>query len=305
MNREKVVWNILYLIVAILPVAATAYVSYDIARKGPSPIKKVELHKMPFINPMNDLATLGKEGSLSLNIRGQSANNFIIGKQWIRNAGDAPILPSDYHEKISINVQSPWKILAVENSDDLPKAIEFKWKKISDTKFEAEPALLNPGDTVSTNIYLTYTQIGKPPYTGKSSAVDTQWKARIVNMNDFIDVPYYSIESNRPGTRSDISGVQLFLYGWNYIFVFTVACLFFAIYLHMLNASGIVTNVNNVTIIIIIASGLLSFAAAEATATYLMPNIFIKLSGANHLLNAPWIILHVMFILVLLYKIKR
>lgn len=305
MPRENIFWNIISLVVMLITAAVPAYVAYDLATKGTAPKKRVELHKMPFINPMNDLAALGKEVSLSLNIRGQSANNFIIGKQWIRNAGDAPILPTDYHEKISINVQNPWKILAVENSGDLPNAIQFKWKKVTDTKFEAEPALLNPGDIVSTNIYLSHTNVGKPPYTGRSSAVNTEWKTRIVNMNDFIDVPYYSLEFNKPGAKNEIYGCQLFLYGWNYVFVIVVACLFFSLYLHLLGVSGSINKINPKSIVVIVISGLLSFAAAESSATYLIPNFFIKVGGVSHLMNAPWLILHMLFILYFYSKIKK
>ena len=302
MTTGKSFLQMLTILVALLTMAVPAYVAYDLYSKGPTPKKQIELHKMPFINPMNDLAALGNEAALSLSIRNQSTNNFIIAKEWIRNTGSAPILPSDYHEKITVNVQKPWKILEVGNSLDFPSAIAFKWKRINDTKFEAEPALLNPGDIVSTNIYLTYAELNKPSITGRSPTVITEWKARIVNMNDFTIVPYYLMEFSKPGSKGNISGIQVFLYGWSLVIVIVISSIFFALYLQLMNLAGLLQDMHIKSILLVVGASLLGFADAESTVYYIVPNDFIEASGINHIANAPWIILHLIFICYLYRK---
>ena len=45
-------------------------------------------------------------------------------------------------------VKRIFQIVSVENSKDLVPGIKLRWKRISDIRFEAESALLNPGDSV-------------------------------------------------------------------------------------------------------------------------------------------------------------
>jgi len=61
MSAENRLWQVLSIVVALLTAAVPAYVSYDVYRRGPAPEKRVELIRMPLIDPMGDLSALGTE----------------------------------------------------------------------------------------------------------------------------------------------------------------------------------------------------------------------------------------------------
>jgi len=179
---------LLTLSAALLTAAVPAYVAYDLWGRGAVPEKRVELNEFLAINPIRDLSSLGDKVSLSFRMGDQTIDNLVIARAWLTNAGTSPILPSDFYQNISVNVEQPWKILAVEH-EKTTSAISFKWKKINDTRFEAEPALLNPGDRIYTNIYLTNTQFKEA--TAKKEYLDPNivWNARIVNLRGFTTPP--------------------------------------------------------------------------------------------------------------------
>jgi len=167
---ETKLWNTLTIIVALLTAVVPAYVTYDLYGRGPTPEKRIELNKFLTINPMSDLSILGDKIALSLKVEDQVINNLLIKKALLRNIGSSPVLPSDYYENLSINVETPWKIVAVENSRDFAQSPVLRWKRVSDTRFEAAPALLNPGDVVSTNVYLT--DVSSPGIFTKGKQLD-------------------------------------------------------------------------------------------------------------------------------------
>jgi hypothetical protein len=187
MSAEDRPWQVLSVVVVLLTAAVPAYVAYDIYSRGPAPEKRVELTRIGPIDPMKDLSALGNRVTLSLKVENQVMDNLVIAKAFLRNIGAVPILPSDYHEKLSITVNKPWKIVAVENSHDFFQAIELRWKRIANDKFEAEPALLNPGDNVSTNVYLTNTRFASASATEKQPEARVEWNARITNLRGFIE----------------------------------------------------------------------------------------------------------------------
>ena len=166
MTSEGRLWQIVLVVVGLITAFVPAYVSYDLYGRGTAPEKKIELNKLPTIDPLKDLSALGDKVSLTIRAQNQTIDNIVIVKAWLRNVGRTPILPSDYHESVSVNVKKPWKIIAVENGD-LFRGVEFKWKRISDIRFEATPALLNPDDLVSTNIYLSNTEFDKTTSIGE------------------------------------------------------------------------------------------------------------------------------------------
>lgn len=227
-------------------------------------------------------------------------DNIVVVKAWLRNVGRAPILPSDYHENISVNVKKPWRIVAVENANDLFRGVEFRWKRVSDIRFEAAPSLLNPGDSVSTNIYLTNTQFDKESGSDKPSEVNVEWKARIVNLRAFTEPP-----NPLDFARRSYWGIKVDLSGWALPFSIVAAMLFLALYLHLLSRAGFVRDMRPTAILLVLGSSFLSFAAAESMAAYLFGNTHSKLFGVDHWMNAPWIILHSVLLIFLYRKAKR
>src|SRR5262249_33243534 len=145
MSRERVVWNVLGLIVGLLTAAVPAYVTYDTYGRGTIPEKQIELFELTTINPLRDLSVLGRQASFTLKYQDETFRNVSIISAWITNKGRTPILPSDFYENFSVTVTKPWKIVAVEGKPTFPE-IRAHWKRVSDTRFEADPILLNPGD---------------------------------------------------------------------------------------------------------------------------------------------------------------
>jgi len=251
---------------------------------------------------MRDLSILGDRVTLSVRIEEETLDNLVIARTALQNVGTTPILPTDYHQNISVNVLKPWKIIAVENSQHFSVSqrqnVEFKWKRVNDIRFEADPALLNPGDTVVTHVYLTNTQfegIAKIPEADRQ--VHVEWKARITNLPAFAGPP------NRSNATEDSLNIAVLLSGWALPFTIAVAMLFQALYLHLLSRSGQLDVIDLRGISIVLGVSFLSFAAGESISTYLFSNYLTRTAGVKHWMNLPWIILHVALLIVLYRRV--
>jgi hypothetical protein len=113
--------------VAIVTAAAPIYVAYDTLSKGSIPPKKVELWDGFKFNPLTDLAVLGDHIPVKISIGDETIDNLVIANTTIRNVGQAPILPIDYFENLSVSVKEPYKILAVESG---PGPVRFSWSRV-------------------------------------------------------------------------------------------------------------------------------------------------------------------------------
>lgn len=298
MNLGDKAWKVLYLFVLLLTAFIPAYVAYDLYGRGPAPEKEkiVEVFRF-FINPLDDLSVLGEKAKLTLNIKNQTINNLLITKAFFRNAGKSPILPNDFHENLSINVDQRWKIIAVENGDPKPN-IALSWTRVSDTRFEAKPFLMNPGDMVFLNIYLTDTQYTAITTKEKSAEPNVNFRARIANLRYFQEPPSFSSRIEKRAAA--FAWILIELSGWSLVFTIIAAILFQALYLHLLSKAGFLRNREWRSIILAVGASVLSFAAAESCATYLFGNRMTDIVGVSHSMNAPWIVLHVL-VLVFLY----
>jgi hypothetical protein len=118
----------------LLTAAAPTYVAHDLWDRGAAPEKRLGLLRLPAINPMRDLSTLGERVSLSLHVEDQTANNLVIAHSYIRNVGKTPIVPADYTQPLSVSVRKSWRIVAVENSADFALAVQLRWKRVDDNK---------------------------------------------------------------------------------------------------------------------------------------------------------------------------
>jgi len=248
---------------------------------------------------MHDLSALGDRVSLSLKIEDKVMNNLVIAKAILRNVGAVPIVPSDYHEKLSVNVGKPWRIVSVENSNEFYRGVQLRWRRVSDTRFEAEAALLTPGDIVSTNVYLTNTQFTGASSPEKQPDATVEWTARITNLRAFVQPP-----GLLERVRQRSFGVDVHLSGWALPFTIFAALVFEAVYLHLLGRARFLRGWTSRSIALVLAASLLSFAAAESSATYFFGDPLNEVLGLpmNHWLNAPWIVLHAVAVGVLYWK---
>lgn len=302
MSAARGFWKIsleglLLIFATLVPCVVTSYIAYDVLARGPFPAKRIELTQLQAINPLSDLSALGERATLSLQVENQTIDDLLISQAYLQNVGDAPIVESDYHENISVTVNEPWKIVAVENPHSW--YVQLRWKRISNTKWEAEPALLNPGDHVAAVIYLTNTQPGGSSGSGEADKPSVHWAARIVNLAAFERAPDIF-------GRNRHSGIVVNLFGWGLPFTVVVALLFQALYLRLMIDAKLFRNSAWRSICLGLLASLLSWTAAECSATYLFGgDVITDLFGVNHWLNAPPIAAHLLAIIGLLYLRRR
>ena len=222
------------LLTAVVP----AYVAYDLYNKGPQPQKQLQLSQWPQINPMKDLSVLGNKVHLNLTVENTTIDNLIIAHAFLENTGTVPILPSDYFEKLTVSVEPPWRIVTVENARDAVNDVRLKWKRAGDGQFEAEPALLNPHDRVSTLVYLTNTVPAESIRNDKAAEPALQWSLRVANLRGISEPP-------RPDYSSSFAwgGLQYFpvivsLEGFGVVFTLIAASIFETLYLLLLTRIG-------------------------------------------------------------------
>jgi hypothetical protein len=102
-------------------------------------------------------------------------------------------------------------------------------------------------------------------------------------------------------------GITIDLSGWAVPFMIGAAMLFLALYLHLLSDTSLLRRMRAAAIVTVLCASFLSFAAAESMATYLFSNTLSAPFniGVNHWMNAPWIILHAVLLVILYVKRKR
>ena len=301
---SDIIWKIITLAVGLLTAAVPTYVAYDLSSRGAAPEKRVELRRYEPFNPLRDLSLLRNEAQLRLKMGEQAVDNLLIGRAYIENVGKAPILPSDYYENLSVSVPNPWKILAVTNSVENSSYIGLNWKRVSENKFEAEPALLNPGDVINPIIYLTNDKyvVNSNESSNKLDKKQIEWKARILNLRALQEPP-----DRLTSYREPSFGIFVYLFGWPLLFTIVSALIFQSLYLHLMHQGGFLKKFGIQEIGLIVASSLLSFSNAEASSSYLfgIGNFATPVTGVGHWLNAPPILLHVLALVYLLHRANK
>jgi hypothetical protein len=296
-SNESAIWKILVLAVGLLTAAVPAWVAYDMYGRGSIPEKQVELFQLTTISPLRDLSVLGQKVDVLLRYQDQTFKNLVITSAWITNKGRSPILPADFYEPFSVTVDEPWKIIAVEDRGLMSPEIRVHWKRASDTRFEAEPLLLNPGDRLDPVVYLTNTNASDmTSFASGAKEPVVRWNTRIANLRAF---------SKPPDLLSDDFGIMVSLSGWALPFTLVAATLFQALYLHLLLRAGLLRNWGWWQILLVLLTSLLAYAAAESIATYLFPGTLYRFMGVSHWLNAPWIVIHIVVIVVLYSRTRR
>jgi hypothetical protein len=200
-------------------------------------------------------------------------------------------VPSDFYERLAINVQKPWEILLVEAHDPPVSSV---WHRVNDQKFEADPMLINPADTLRVSVYLTNMDVDRPTQDQINASLPT-WSTHIMNLRSItVNKNILSEEAQR------MWGVTITLYGWSLVITLVLSILFMAEYAHLLYETRIKSSKQWVVVVWLVVVGFLSVAASESIATYVAPTLMLRLTGISALINVPFIAAN-LFMLVYLW----
>ena len=288
MNRADLWLKIVELLVASIGVAVPTYVAYDLHSKGPSAEKELEVEHSLKLNVTGGLSLVGEKAQLTLAFEGKPVGDIWVVRDVLRNTGRVAVLPGDYIGRIVLSTRRPWKILDVDSSLATPANVVLHWTRESETSFEADPTLLNPGDTTVTQIYLTNLDQNKPASGTEAGEPVTAWNARIINLHAI---------SVRP-TKSFVQGsdgffpFEVVLFGNAVLFTIVAAMLFEFMYINLLIRGGLLARVDWLGIGLFLFVSLLSFSAAESSAWILFPSWWSRLNpsyGINFcVLSVHW-----------------
>jgi len=303
----KVLSNSLVVALAVYPIWA----SYDLHEHGPEPEKHLQLSQVGTINPLKDLQPLSPNKNVELKIGEQTVPSLFIANAYLSNTGKSPILPSDFHEKISVSVTTPWSIIAIENSTSELHGVKLEWKQMTPQLFEATPTLLNPGDSTSSIVYLTHPNLDPLKSTRDTDEPKLTWNARIVNLKAIEETKVLSDEWISRLTGS--FRFYVFLSGKKLWFVWVAGLANLALILHLLVRARLMpSRWNWKSSLMIVIAATLSASAAECSGTYIFTDgIFSwiaeiagpaakELLQTDHLWNSPPILLNAIVILTLM-----
>jgi len=281
--------------------AVPVWVSYDIFARGEIREKSVELGTIGPIDPLSDLSGLGNGASIRLQIGAESFGNISIWRVTLKNIGKVPIRPDDFFRPLRVEVNSPWRIIAI--TEEIPSAaLALDWKSVAPNAMEAQPFLFNPGDHVYQTVYL----VTEKPIEKKDESV-LKISARIVNLRNFT-------KKEDPWKLDQARGFEMInLTFLEALSLVAIATVFFLWYLVSLKKVGIADLSKGRARLVIAIAALLSYSVAEIVVYYL--------SGGNRrtarmLFVSPldfsiqwqnWLILaiHIGAIVYLLFRSKR
>jgi hypothetical protein len=298
MPFESRIWQALQ----IFAVLATAFVTLYAASHVPGPF--TEKHLQYTIPISTDVITTSEEFvdrmKISIIVDNTPVNNLVLSIASITNTGYVPIIPSDFYEKLSINVGKEWNILLVENTGGKSKPI---WTKVNNEKFEASPELLNPKDSINILLYATNTKLGHLTYE-QSENLKPFWTAHILNLESITQQPNVFAEVNAD-PMIKIVPVAVQLYGTALVATLAATIFFMVIYIRLLYKLDVIRNSSWQSIVAIIVVAMISLTSSEAMTTYLFPSVLAKLGGVNHWFNIPFIVLNLVALVWLIWKTRE
>jgi hypothetical protein len=270
MARELPSWQVLQIVVMLLIALPPLYATYDVHGRGAIPAKEIQLITVTS-DPMRDLTALGSK--VAVTIESKPISNLRIAQAFLSNVGRAPILPTDYFEPIRVTVPEPWKIIAIGDGQ-LANFTDTKllWQRISDREYEAKPVLINPGDQISTSVYLTNTL---SEAQDSHADVNPKWTARIANLSAITVKTGKDLIAPRLGSSL---GIAIMVQGWAIAFLVCAAAAYLAVYLHLILRSATIAATWRVVGVILVCS-IMSFSLAEVTTDFLFSGLLSELTG--------------------------
>jgi hypothetical protein len=283
-------------VVGITTTVVSVWLAYDLLAKGPIPEKRLDLSRPLISNPLRDLAPLGDTAKATIVLDNDTVENLFVASTSLQNAGQSPILPSDYFENLSVSVEAPFKILSVTSGEG---PVQLRWNRVSDQRFEAEPALLNPSDSVFVQVYLTDGANRPELRAAVFPDIPITWAARITNLPAITEpVPSLSLTSGG-------GFVVIHVVDWWATFLVAVALVFFVGYVQLMGASALLPTLRPLSLGLLVGASLLSFAAAESITHLLSGGYLPGLLSPWNALNGTVLLIHLAVFGFLLWRSRK
>ena len=93
--------------------------------------------------------------TIAISIDGEVISDLEIYSYTLRNTGNSPIRPDDYVEPITVSVEENQRIITVEKDRSNPESMTVSWKQVDENKFQLNPLLLNPNDSVGILLFVS------------------------------------------------------------------------------------------------------------------------------------------------------
>ncbi|MFK3779137.1 hypothetical protein [Agrobacterium sp. NPDC089420] len=282
--------NTINLLVAVIGLVITPIISAYV-NKNDEKSKSLTASFSGPLDPLKDLADGQAKIDFELKSEGQVIPRVYIYRASLSNSGVA-VLPTDFYSNIKVTTRAPWKIIAVgsKSLNPRPQEISLPWSKVSDYEFVADPTLINPGDYIDVNVYLTAPreEVEKLKY---DSPAPITWETRVANLSEITI-------SEDPVTKAinEIGLIQINIWGWGVPFIILVFAILTTIHFSILNT---LKNVGrHISLCLKVTSAILCLCAAEAITTYVFGDSIWSYNVSN-LFNIPPLLLNIGFLFVI------
>lgn len=280
----------------LLATIVAPFLSYGfdvlLLRRGSVAPKQLEVNEPIFTDVLTGIRM--RKDQTVVSVDGEEFKTLFVGGVRLTNKGEAPILPAEIHEPITVEVDNSLRIVAIQDTFD--KTPGFRWIRVNDHRFQLVPALINPADVVSANVYLTGVDAAKSPeaktrldWGGRIEGLARIGKEKAPSLDDLVDTV--------------VLPVTVHLASWKLVFVVFLAPILHVFYLRYMRRVGWIAKWTNGAIARIALAGLLAFSVAEAVGSIVVPTASDRLLsryGASSFPNWLVIWLHIAFSCALL-----
>jgi hypothetical protein len=198
------------------------------------------------------------------------------------------VLPSEFYGNIKLSTKEPWSIVGITGGGGAGKP-SLNWHKINNTEFEAEPALLNPGDVIFNKVYMTSNITQTDTYVRPP----LEWSARIANL---AGIEYDEQHDTR--AFPVLLPVSVEYDGNEVLFVTVIFSIYLSVFIYYLSISGYFSS-TIMTVLYAVAASVFSIMSADVTKSYL----FDSVAKINNVLNAPILLINFFALCWILWKI--
>lgn len=291
LNLKSPFWQGAGAIISIIALIISTFIAYDIYQKSLR-LPDLTIVREYSFNPVD----FGKSSSknIAMSIDGELFSDLEVYSYSLKNTGKAPIVPDDYIEPITVSVKEPSRILTVEKNRSNPDGLTLTWNEIDEDRFQLQPLLLNPGDSVGILVFVSES-LEQPERNGQvevessvnessdtdsdepnseadnvdsseGSKIEPEWATRIVNVSD-IKVTTYEEVREGEAKALGILYTTFIHSGWSVYRFGLVTCLLFLFGLSLGINFGVLQQVSFLYYVLLSVLMILSIVAGDNLAS--------------------------------------